>query len=254
MNIISTNLSFGSLSALNSVTRIILHHAEARTCSAEDIHRWHKQNGWSGAGYHFLVRKDGSVYRLRPENKVGAHAKGANSNSLGICFEGSYQTETMPEAQVKAGQELVAYLKKKYGISKVQRHSDVCKTSCPGKNFQFERIAYGGQAVIDATPSNWVGRLQQACNEQGFSTQKVDGLPGPITLKGCPTLYKGSTGAITKLAQEKLESLGYSCGSCGADGINGNGTQKAVKLFQEEHGLKVDGIIGENSWRALIYA
>lgn len=254
MQIVETNLDFGGMSALNSVTRLILHHAEARTCSAEDIHRWHKQNGWSGAGYHFLVRKEGTVYRLRPENKIGAHAKGANSNSLGICFEGSYQTETMPDAQIKAGQELVAYLKKKYGISKVQRHSDVCKTSCPGRNFPFDLVAYGGQTVIDATPNNWVARLQAECNAQGFSNQTVDGVPGSNTLAGCPTLYGNSEGEITKLVQEKLVSLGYSCGSCGADGINGTGTRKAVKLFQQEHGLADDGIVGVNTWRALIYA
>lgn len=254
MNIIETNLKFGTMNTLNSVTRLILHHAEARTCSAEDVHSWHKQNGWSGAGYHFLVRKDGSVYRLRPENKVGAHAKGANSNSLGICFEGSYQTETMPDAQVKAGQELVAYLKKRYGITKVQRHSDVCATSCPGKKFPFDLIAYGGQAVIDVTPTNWIAQLQAECNAQGFSNQNVDGIPGKNTLNGCPTLYKGSRGNITKLAQQKLESLGYPCGKHGADGVNGDDTQKAVKLFQRENGLDDDGIIGIDTWRVLIYA
>lgn len=254
MNIIETNLSFGSLSALNSVTRLILHHADAHTCNAEDIHRWHKANGWSGAGYHFLVRKDGSVYRLRPENKIGAHAKGANSNSLGICFEGAYQTDTMPDAQIAAGQELVAYLKKKYGITKVQRHKDVCSTDCPGKNFPFDQIAYGGQTVINVTENNWVARLQAECNTQGFSNQTVDGISGTNTLNGCPTLYKNSSGNITKLMQEKLISLGYSCGSCGADGKNGSDTQKAIKLFQKEHGLKEDGVVGVNTWRALIYA
>lgn len=254
MDIIETNLDFGNMSALNSVTRLILHHAEARTCSAEDIHCWHKQNGWSGAGYHFLVRKNGTVYRLRPENKIGAHAKGANSNSLGICFEGSYQTETMPDAQIDAGKELVAYLKKKYVITKVQRHSDVCSTSCPGKNFPFNSIVYGGQNVVDATPSNWIAQLQAECNAQGFSNQAVDGIPGVNTLNGCPTLYKNSEGEITRLAQEKLISLGYSCGSCGADGVNGSATQKAIKLFQQEHGLTADGIVGVKTWRALIYA
>lgn len=83
MNIIETNLKFGALSTRKSTKRAILHHAEASKCTAEDIHRWHLQNGWSGAGYHFLVRKDGSIYRLRPENAVGSHAKGSNSDSIG---------------------------------------------------------------------------------------------------------------------------------------------------------------------------
>lgn len=49
----------------------------------------------------------------------------------------------MSEAQIKAGQELVSYLKQKYSINKIQKHSDVCNTSCPGKNFPFEQIANG---------------------------------------------------------------------------------------------------------------
>ena len=61
------------------------------------------------------MRKDGTVYRLRPEGKIGAHASGSNSDSIGICFEGSYMTETMPQAQINAGKELVAYLKQIYG-------------------------------------------------------------------------------------------------------------------------------------------
>ena len=96
MKINETSLKFGSLSKRGSTSRIILHHAEATSCTPEQIHQWHLANGWSGAGYHFLVRKDGTVWRLRPEWAVGAHAQGANSDSLGVCFEGRYQTEEMP--------------------------------------------------------------------------------------------------------------------------------------------------------------
>lgn len=131
----------GSLSIRSKTERIILHHADASNCTAEDIDRWHKKNGWTCIGYHFFVKKDGTIYRGRQENSVGAHAGGANSNSIGICFEGRYETEQMPNAQVEAGKELVAYLKNKYNISKVQKHSDVCSTSCPGKNFRFDEIA-----------------------------------------------------------------------------------------------------------------
>ena len=141
MVIIEKNLEFKDMFTRKSTERIILHHAAAQNCSAEDIHRWHLNNGWSGAGYHFLVRKDGKVYRLRPEEKVGAHAYGANYNSLGICFEGDYMQEDMTEAQKEAGKELVAYLKNKYKISTVQAHRDVCATSCPGNKFPFDEIA-----------------------------------------------------------------------------------------------------------------
>lgn len=143
MNIVETNLKFGSLSKRSKTTRIILHNADASKCSAQDIHRWHKERGWAGMGYHFLVRKDGTIERGRPENTVGAHATGCNSDSIGICFEGAFMTERMGQVQISAGKELIAYLKSKYGISKVQKHKDVNPTNCPGVNFPFEAIVNG---------------------------------------------------------------------------------------------------------------
>lgn len=100
--------------------------------------------------------------------------------------------------------------------------------------------------------SDWVRRLQAECNAQGYSSQTVDGIAGPNTLDGCPQLGKSSKGNITKLMQERLIALGYSCGSCGADGENGPDTQAAIICFQRDKGLEVDGIVGRNTWRALL--
>ena len=97
---------------------------------------------------------------------------------------------------------------------------------------------------------DWVKRLQQECNNQGFSKQNVDGIAGPATLAGCPTLKKGASGNITKLLQEKLVKLGYS--TDGVDGIFGSGTYSAVREFQKTRGLSVDGIVGQNTWRKLL--
>ena len=142
----------GQLTRRTATRRIILHHAAAVTCTPQQVHQWHLANGWTGIGYHFFVRKDGTVYRGRPEDTVGAHAGNNNYDSLGVCFEGSFDRETMPDAQLRAGQELVAYLKQKYGISTVQRHSDVNATGCPGDNFPFDALA-GAQAAKPAVPA-----------------------------------------------------------------------------------------------------
>ena len=77
----------GTLAKRGVTRRIILHHAAAVTCTARQIHQWHLANGWAGIGYHFFVRKDGRVYRGRPEDTVGAHAGNNNYDSIGICFE-----------------------------------------------------------------------------------------------------------------------------------------------------------------------
>ena len=284
MNIIETNLEFKDMSTRKATERIILHHADAKSCSAEDIHRWHLNNGWSGAGYHFLVRKDGKVYRLRPEEKVGAHAYGANYNSLGICFEGDYMQEDMTEAQKEAGKELVAYLKNKYKISTVQAHRDVCATSCPGNKFPFDEIANfepsneiipqpqenvpkGNVAEIQATLNDRYGlniavdniygnetrkalvkALQTELNEQYHRGLIVDGIFGANTYNACINVRKGAEGNITYLIQAMLVCHSF---DMDADGIFGPATKNAVKDFQSRNGLSQDGIVGKNTFNKL---
>ena len=106
------------------------------------------------------------------------------------------------------------------------------------------------QSTVTTTGDDWVRRLQQECNNQGFSKQNVDGIAGPATLAGCPTLRKGASGNITKLLQEKLVKLGYNTN--GVDGIFGSGTYSAVREFQKTRGLSADGIVGQNTWRKLL--
>ena len=98
--------------------------------------------------------------------------------------------------------------------------------------------------------SDWVARLQKECNAQGYSNQKVDGIAGKNTLAGCPQLSTTSKGSITKLMQERLSNFGYSVGKI--DGSNGPNTQKAIKQFQKDNGLKVDGVVGTNTWKKLL--
>jgi len=135
MDIIETNLIFDGLTKRSKTNRIILHNSGVSVLqSIETIHNFHKNTrGWAGIGYHFYIRKDGNIYKGRPEDTVGAHAYGANSDSIGICFEGNFNEETMNEAQIKAGQELLKYLKAKHSINTVIGHKDVGNTSCPRK-------------------------------------------------------------------------------------------------------------------------
>lgn len=135
------------LTKRNRTDYIILHHM-AGNGSADDIHRIHLGNGWTGIGYHFYVRKDGSIYRGRPIDTVGAQCSNYNSISIGVCFEGNYETESvMPDAQKKAGQEIVAYLKEMYPSAYVKQHKNFNSTACPGKNFPFDEINNGAPKV-----------------------------------------------------------------------------------------------------------
>ena len=140
MNIIETNLKFKNLTYGNTHEKIVYHHAEHSTGTVYDVHQWHLNFGWSGIGYHFYVTKDGKIYRGRPENAVGAHTVGHNSTGIGICAQGSYMKENMPQAQKRALIELGIYLKNKYNINQVYGHGELNSTNCPGSKFPLKEI------------------------------------------------------------------------------------------------------------------
>lgn len=133
MNIIDVGLKFNSnMSRISSHDGIVLHHSGVTVLqSVEIIHNYHKSKGWAGIGYHYYIRKDGSVYRGRPEQFAGAHCLGANSNSIGICAEGDFDVETMNSSQKQAIIELVADIKRRYNIKWIKGHREILATSCP---------------------------------------------------------------------------------------------------------------------------
>ena len=141
MKIIECNLPHrGSWTRRSTTDEIILHHAEASHATVWDINQWHLGNGWTGIGYHYYIRKDGSVYRGRPEWAMGAHAVGHNDRSIGICCEGAYMTETMPQAQLDALRALLRDVTDRYGNLPLRRHRDVNSTNCPGDRFPWAEV------------------------------------------------------------------------------------------------------------------
>ena len=138
MKVIEANLPRnGNFTRRSKTDEVILHHAEASSATVWDINDWHLDNGWVGIGYHYYIRKDGSIYRGRPEWAVGAHATGHNDRSIGICCEGAYMTETMPAAQLASLKALLRDIMGRYGKLTLLRHKDVNSTDCPGKNFPW---------------------------------------------------------------------------------------------------------------------
>ena len=141
MEIYDTDFNWsGSLLTRPLTRKIVLHH-RAGDGDVISIHNTHLKNGWSGIGYHFYVRKDGSIYRGRPIEKIGAHAEGHNLDSIGVCFEGNFEKEEMENPELEAGRLLIAHIQEGYGRKlEVLRHSDVGSTLCPGKKFPFKDI------------------------------------------------------------------------------------------------------------------
>ena len=145
----------GALKMRAATKYIVLHH-RAGSGTVESIHAEHTaRRGWAGIGYHFYVRKDGSIYRGRPLGTWGAHCEKCNSTSVAVCFEGNFETEQMPAAQMRAGQELVSYLKGIYPSAAVKRHKDFDATACPGRNFPYDEIKKGaGYVKTELTSAN----------------------------------------------------------------------------------------------------
>ena len=124
------------------IDKIILHHSGSpisRT-TIHSIHNWHLQRGWLGCGYHYVIHEDGSIFQGRPINVVGAHAKGNNENSIGICTVGNFEIEYPTLCQQEAlGKLLIYFINDKLrGRSlAIKRHKDVAATLCPGRNFTY---------------------------------------------------------------------------------------------------------------------
>jgi N-acetyl-anhydromuramyl-L-alanine amidase AmpD len=141
MNIITPVYKWnGRLEQRTSTKFIVIHHAAALRATVEDIHSWHLANGWSGIGYNYVIRKDGTVYQGRPIDAIGAHTKGYNEVSIGICLEGNLDQEHPTQAQMLSLNELVDMLQAKYPETRIMGHRAVNDTSCPGRNFTDKMI------------------------------------------------------------------------------------------------------------------
>lgn len=123
---------------------IILHHSEVLSGhTVYDIHRWHQDKGWAGIGYHYFIDKKGDIYEGRPHHTEGAHARGYNTESIGICFEGDFNKDTMGERQLNAAAILIALLKLVYYVycPELKMCRDLNqKADDPGRKFPFEKL------------------------------------------------------------------------------------------------------------------
>ena len=103
---------------IDKIKRIIVHSSATRAgmdVGRDEIHQWHKERGFVAVGYHFVIRRDGSIEKGRDITCVGAHAKGHNLDSIGICMVGGLSENRGPEdnftdAQFKSLLSLIDWL------------------------------------------------------------------------------------------------------------------------------------------------
>lgn len=83
-----------------STNLIVVHCAATKPTmdiGRKEIQMWHVQQGWLAIGYHFVIRRDGTIEEGRPHDVVGSHVKGRNHDSLGICLAGGIDSKGKPE-------------------------------------------------------------------------------------------------------------------------------------------------------------
>ena len=114
------------------ITLIVIHCSAVypwQVSGVREIDRWHRERGWkNGCGYHYVVRRDGTVEAGRPIEMIGAHCLNHNRHSIGICYEGGLDAKGKPadtrtEAQKQAMRELLEHLHQQFPKAIIAGHN-----------------------------------------------------------------------------------------------------------------------------------
>lgn len=103
---------------MRPIDMIVIHQTDTPTGTLESVRRYHMQTlGWSDVGYHYLITRDGKVHKGRANSEVGAHCKGDNATSIGICCVGKgnalpvgagYMNQVMWDSLLRLMRQLVS--------------------------------------------------------------------------------------------------------------------------------------------------
>ncbi len=127
---------------MRRIDTVILHHS-GRHDTPESIKQLHvEERGWDDIGYHYLIDRDGNIIPCRDEGVQGAHAKGHNAHSVGVCLLGDKDSEGVPELQMGSLIWVIKDLCKRYEGAKVLGHRELkgVKKSCPGRNVDMDKV------------------------------------------------------------------------------------------------------------------
>ena len=132
---------------------VVIHHTGNPwddDLSAAEIDASHKAQGWTCIGYHYVIRKDGTVEQSRSHWTVGAHAYGHNSHTIGIHVCGNFEEAEPTDGQIESTAMLLANLCAEYGLSidrdTIVGHRELMATACPGRNLFAQMDTIVGKA------------------------------------------------------------------------------------------------------------
>jgi N-acetylmuramoyl-L-alanine amidase len=122
------------------VKEIIIHCSATREdqqVSVDTIRDWHLAKGWNDIGYHFYIDLDGTINKGRDIDKIGAHCKGRNRNSIGICYCGGVESDgktpkdTRTQEQKDSLLNVLKTLKAMYPEAVIYSHNEFAAKACP---------------------------------------------------------------------------------------------------------------------------
>ncbi len=217
------------------VDRVFLHCSASDHASHDNVatmKRWHTDpkphgRGWSDVGYHYFIRKDGTLENGRSINKTPAAQGGNNTGTIAICCHGLKKSK-FTKAQFDTLKKLCLEINQAYsGKVTFHGHKEVAAKACPV--FDYKNILkldrFGHLGLSGASAGAVVS------DNQTDPDKKV-------------TLRRGDRGPAVAELQDLLFLKD--------DGVFGPRTERAVRDFQEEKGLTRDGVVGPATWKALI--
>lgn len=202
---------------------------------ALEIDVMHKARGWSEIGYHAVVRLNGARENGRSVFKMGAHIGGQNFGKLGYVTVGGLKHATGPNVghdtrnreQIATQIEMTRETLNRWPtIKRIVGHRDLASTQCPGYDVAAWWASVNGQTVAPKPPAPDAPAVTYALTK------------------------RGSRGHAVRALQDALNIAGFDAGP--VDGIFGARTDAAVRAFQMHAGLSVDGMVGPNTWAALL--
>lgn len=135
-----------------NIDEIIVHCTatpEGEDYSVEQIRQMHLARGFSDIGYHYLIGRDGTIYKGRPESVAGAHCLGHNTRSIGVCYVGgcparsvegwqNMAKDTRTQAQRASLVKLLKELRTRYRYATIHSHNEFANKACPCFNAKYE--------------------------------------------------------------------------------------------------------------------
>ena len=136
---------------MREINKIIIHCSatrEGENFEVAEIRKWHLARGFSDIGYHFYIDLYGEIHKGRDISKIGAHCKGHNRNSIGICYcggveaDGKTPKDTRYDCQKESLTAVLRTLKAMYPNAVIHSHNDFANKACPSFNAtkEYENI------------------------------------------------------------------------------------------------------------------